>query len=60
MDISSIFKKSLTGSTSVFLPNAIKPGLPNNLTITGGSIIRIIPFPKVLVLCEMQSTSSRI
>ena len=30
------------------------------LTIAGGSIIGFIPFPRVLVLCEMQSVSSRI
>ena len=30
------------------------------LPIAGGRIIRFIPFPRILVLCEMQSVSSRI
>ena len=30
------------------------------LPIGGGRIIEFIPFPRVLVLCEMQSVSSRI
>ena len=30
------------------------------LPIAGGRIIGLIPFPRVLVLCEMQSASSRI
>ena len=35
-------------------------GLPYYLPIAGGRIIGFIPFPSVLVLCEMQSVSSRI
>ena len=34
--------------------------LPYYLPIAGGRIIGFIPFPRVLVLCEMQSVSSRI
>ena len=34
--------------------------LPYYLLIAGGRIIGFIPFPRVLVLCEMQSASSRI
>ncbi len=34
--------------------------LLNYLPIAGGRIIGFIPFPKVLVLCEMQSVRSRI
>ena len=33
---------------------------PTILPIAGGRIIGFIPFPMVLVLCEMQSVSSRI
>ena len=33
---------------------------PTILPIAGGRIIGYIPFPRVLVLCEMQSVSSRI
>ena len=33
--------------------------LPFYLSIAGGRIIGFIPFPRVLVLCEMQSASSR-
>ena len=39
---------------------AEEPGLPYYLPIAGGRIIGFIPFPRVLVLCEMQSMSSRI
>ena len=34
--------------------------LPYYLPIAGGRIIGYIPFPKVLVLCEMHSVLSRI
>ena len=36
------------------------PSISYYLPIAGGRIIGFIPFPKVLVLCEMQSFSSRI
>ena len=39
---------------------AEEPSLPYKLPIAGGRIIGFIPFPRVLVLCEMQSGSSRI
>ena len=39
---------------------AEKPSLSYYLPIAGGRIIGFIPFPWVLVLCEMQSVSSRI
>ena len=39
---------------------AEEPSLSYYLPIAGGGIIGFIPFPKVLVLCEMQSVSSRI
>ena len=41
-------------------PRAEEPSLLYYLPIAGGRIIGFIPFPKVLVLCEMQSVSSRI
>ena len=63
----SIFKRSLTGlnsefsfSYTKFLTKAEEPSLPYYLPIAGGRIIGFIPFPRVLVLCEMQSVSSRI
>ena len=39
---------------------AEEPSLLYYLPIAGGRIIGFIPFPKVLVLCEMQSVSSKI
>ena len=38
---------------------AEEPSLSYYLPIAGGRIIGFIPFPRVLVLCEMQSVSSR-
>ena len=62
-----IFKRSLTGLNSEFslsktncLIKVEEPSLPYYLPVAGGRIIGFIPFPKVLVLCEMQSVSSRI
>ena len=37
-----------------------EPSLPYYLRIAGGKIIGFIPFPRVLVLREMQLVSSRI
>ena len=66
-DTMSIFRPSLTGLNSDFsfsltscLTKAEDPCLPYYLPITGGRIIGSIPFPRVLVLWEMQSVSSRI
>ena len=66
-DTRSIFKRSLTGLNSEFsfsstscLTKAEEPSLPYYLPIAGGRIIGFIPFPRVLVLCEMQFVSSRI
>ena len=66
-DTRSIFKRSLTGLNSEFsfsltscLTKAEEISLPYYLPIAGGRIIGFIPFPRVLVLCEMQSVSSRI
>ena len=65
-DTRSFFKRSLTGLNSEFsfsktscLTKAEEPSLPYYLLIAGG-IIGFIPFPRVLVLCEMQSVRSRI
>ena len=62
-----IFKRSLTGLNSEFsfsktscLTKAEEISLSYYLPIAGGRIIGFIPFPRVLVLCEMQSASSRI
>ena len=61
------FKWSLTGLNSEFsfswtscLTKAEEPSLSNYLPIAGGRIIGFIPFLRVLVLCEMQSVSSKI
>ena len=66
-DTRSIFKRSLTGLNSEFsfsltscLTKAEEPSRSYYLPIDGGRSIRFIPFPRVLVLCEMQSFSSRI
>ena len=66
-DTSSVFKRSLTGLNSEFsfsetscLTKAEEPSLSNYLPIAGGRIIGFIPFPRVLVLCEMQSVLARI
>ena len=66
-DTRSIFKRSLTGLNSEFsfsktscLTKAEELSLSYYLPIAGGRIIEFIAFPGVLVLCEMQSVSSRI
>ena len=66
-DTRSFFKWSFTGLNSEFsfsktscLTKAEEPSLPYYLPIAGGRIIGFIPFPRVLVLCEMQSVLSRI
>ena len=63
----NFLKRSLTGLNSEFsfsktscLTKAEEPSLPYYLPIAGGRIIGSIPFPRVLVLCEMQSVTSRI
>ena len=63
----SNFKRSLTGLNSEFsfsetigLTKAEEPSLPFYLPIAGGRIIEFIPFPGVLVLCEMQLVTSKI
>ena len=57
----------LTGLNSEFsfsytscLTKAEEPSLPYYLPIAGGRIIGFIPFPRVLVICEMQSVLYRI
>ena len=42
------------------LTKAEEPSLPYYLPIAGRRVIGFIPFPRVSVLCEMQSVSSRI
>ena len=66
-DTMSIFKRCLTGLNSEFsfsltscLTKAEEPSLSYYLPIAGGRIIGIIPFPRVLMLCEMQLAWSRI
>ena len=66
MTLGQFLKRSLTGLNSDFsfsetscLTKAEEPSLPYYLPIAGGRIIGFIPFPRVLVLCEMQSVLSR-
>ena len=63
-DTRSIFKLSLTGFDSEFsfswtscLTKAEEPSMSYYLPIARGRIIGLIPFPRVLVLCEMQSVT---
>ena len=63
----SICKRNLTGLHSEFsfsktncLTKAEETSLPYYLPIAGRRIIGFIPFPRVLVICEMSSISSRI
>ena len=65
-DTRSIFKRSLAGLNSEFsfsktscLTKAEEPSPSYYLPIAGGRIIGFIPFPRVLVLCEMKPVSSR-
>ena len=44
----------------LLLDSAEEPSLPYYLPLAGGRIFGFIPFPRVLVLCEMQSVRSRI
>ena len=66
-DTRLIFKWSLTGlnsefsfSKTSFLTKDEEPSLSYYLPIAGGRIIGFIPFPRVLVLCEMQLAWSKI
>ena len=66
-DTRLIFKRSLIGLNSEFsfsctscLTKAEEISLTYYLPLAGGRIIGFIPFPRVLVLCEMQSVASRI
>ena len=54
--LNSEYSFSLTGC----LTKAKKPSLPYNQPITGERIIGFILFPRVLVLCEMQSELMRV
>ena len=54
------FNSDFSFSYTSCLTKAEEPSLPHYLPIAGGRIIGFIPFPRVLVLCEMQSVSSRI
>ena len=61
------FKRSLTGLYSEFSFSNVsgytkvkEPHLSYHLPIAGGSKVGFIPFPRVLMRCEMQIVSSRI
>ena len=60
-DTRSIFRWSLSGLNSEFpSPRLVASPMPYYLPVAEGRIIGFIPYPGVLVLCEMQSVSSRI
>ena len=60
-EVDFFVKWSLTGLNSEFsFSKADELSLSYYLPIVGGGIIGFIPFPMVVVLCEMQSVSSRI
>ena len=58
--IEQVWIQSFPSPRLVALPRLKNLVCPTILPIAGGRIIGFIPFPKVLVLCEMQSVSSRI
>ena len=53
-----ISKRSFTGLNSEF--SFSYPSVLTKAEEAGGRITGLIPFPRVLVLCEMQSASSRV
>ena len=57
---SNYLKSTRRQRLKVNCTEAEEPSLSYYLPIAGGRIIGFIPFPRVLVLCEMQSFSSRI
>ena len=66
-DTRSVFKRSLTGLNSEFFfsltdcqTKAKELSLCHYLLIAGGRIVGFISFLRVLVVCEIQSASSRI
>ena len=64
-DTKSIFNRSLTGLIKSFLldrrHSKIKElSLTNYFPIAAGRIVRVIPFPRVFLLCEKKTVSSRI
>ena len=66
-DVRSFLKRDLTGLSSEFYfsytgcQNKVKePTLPYYFHLTGGRIVGFIPFPRVLVVWEMQTSFSRI
>ncbi len=58
--VQQVWIQSFPSPRLVASPRLKNPSLPYYLPIAGGRIIGFIPFPRVLVLCEMQSVSSRI
>ena len=62
-DTRSIFKAKFNRFKFIIFPSprlVASPSLPYYLPIAGRRIIGFIPFPRVLMLCEMQSVSARI
>ena len=63
-DIRSIFKRNVTGLNSEFSfyqhchTKADEYRLPYYFHIVGGRIVRFIPFPEILTLCEIKTPSS--
>ena len=52
---SQFFKQSLTGLNLEFFLLGWQPSLSYYLPIADGRIVGLIPFPRVLVLCEMKT-----
>ena len=52
--LSGVFNSEFSFSKTSCLTKAEEPSLSYYLPIAGGRIIGFIPFPRVLVLCEMQ------
>ena len=58
--LSGVLQVWIRSFPSPRLTKAVEPSLPYYLPIAGGRIIGFIPFPRVLVQCEMQLALSRI
>ena len=58
--VQQVWIQSFPSLRAVTIPSLKGPVCPTMLPIAGGRIIGFIPFPSILVLCEMQTASSRI
>ena len=58
--IQQVWIQSFPSPRQVASPRLEEPSLPYYLPIAGGRLFGFMPFPRVLVLCEMQSILSGI